>query len=99
MLANRLIIWPTLVISYRALASALAHVLSGGWSAFATFGLLFAIVLGAPILVGYASNLWIMNRLRGFAIFEAAICVLMPAFILLLALFVIKFGGHLNVFA
>ena len=99
MFADRLIVWPSVVVSYGALTCGLAHVLFGGWSAFDTFGLLFAIVIGAPILVGYAGNLWIKNRLYGFALFEAVVCVLMPAFILLLGLFIINFGGHHNAFA
>lgn len=89
MFFERLLIWPTLLISYAAVAAATAHVFFGSWSTFATFGLFFAIFIGAPSLVGYAGYLWRKNLLYGFARFEAAVCVLMPFLLLLLAFSVI----------
>lgn len=99
MLIERLLIWPILVISYAAIAVAAAHVFFGGWSAFATLGLLFAIVIGAPSLAGYAGYLWRKNLLRGLVRYEAAICVFMPIALLLLAFFVISFGRLGDIFA
>jgi hypothetical protein len=85
--SNRFLIWPTLLISYAAMMAALAHIFLRNWSAFATFGLLFAILIGAPTLAGYAGYLWCRNLLQGFARVEAAACVLMPVFLIVLAFF------------
>lgn len=99
MFLERLLIWPILVISYAAIALATAHIFFGGWSAFATLGLLFAIVIGAPSLAGYAGYLWRKNLLRGLVRYEAAICIFMPVALLLLAFFVINLGRLRDVFA
>jgi len=98
MFFERLFIWPMLVISYAALSVASVHVFFGGWSAFATLALLFAIFIGAPSLLGYVGYLGRKNRLRGSVRYEAAACAFMPMALLLLAFFIIHLGRLRDVF-
>jgi hypothetical protein len=86
MISERVFMWPLIAASYAVLVGLLFHAVFGGWSGAVTLGLLFAIPIGVPSLVGYAAYLWRKNLLIGFARLEAVICVLYP--ILLLA-----FGG------
>ena len=92
MLTTRVIIWPVLAASYGALIAATYHALMGNWSGAATLGILFAVFVGTPTLVGYAGYLWWKNTLRGFARIEAALCLMLPIAILLLAILAIKLG-------
>ena len=58
MLLTRAFMWPILAASYAALIAALLHTLFGNWSGAALLGILFAVVIGAPSLAGYAGYLW-----------------------------------------
>jgi hypothetical protein len=82
MIFERSIIWPLIAASYAVLGGALFHAVFGGWSGIVTLGLLFAIPIGVPSLVGYAAYLWRKNLLIGFARWEALICVLYPIVLL-----------------
>ncbi|KRB98273.1 hypothetical protein ASE26_25525 [Duganella sp. Root198D2] len=92
MLTTRLFMWPILAASYGALIAATIHTLLGNWSGAASLGMLFAVFVGTPTLVGYAGYLWRKNRLRGLARIEAALCVMLPIAILLLIVLAIKLG-------
>ncbi len=85
MLLTRAFMWPILAVSYAALLAALLHTLFGNWSGAASLGILFAIVIGAPILAGYAGYLWRKNLLVGFVRWEAALSAAFPLLVLLLA--------------
>ena len=77
--------WPILAASYAALLVALIHTLFGNWSGAASLGVIFAVVIGAPSLAGYAGYLWRKNLLIGFARWEAALSAAFPVLVLLLA--------------
>jgi hypothetical protein len=84
MLFTRIFMWPILVASYGALLAVLLHSAFGNWSGAASLGMLFAVVVGAPILAGYAGYLWRKNLLIGFARWEAALSAAFPVLVLLL---------------
>ena len=92
MLTTRLFVWPILAASYRALIAATIHTLVGNWSGAASLGMLFAVFVGTPTLVGYAGYLWRKNVLVGLARIEAALCVMLPIAILLLIILAFKLG-------
>jgi len=76
--------WPILAVSYGALFAALLHTAFGNWSGAASLGMLFAIVVGAPSLAGYAGYLSRRNLLVGFVRWEAALSAAFPVLLLLL---------------
>jgi hypothetical protein len=85
MLFTRALMWPILATSYGALLAALLHTLFGSWSGAASLGMIFAVVIGAPSLAGYAGYLWCKNLLVGFVRWEAALSAAFPVMVLLLA--------------
>ena len=84
MLFTRAFMWPILVVSYAALFAGLLHTAFGNWSGAASLGMLFAIVIGAPSLAGYAGYLWRKNLLVGFVRWEAGLSAVFPVLVLLL---------------
>ena len=84
MLFTRIFMWPILAASYGALLAALLHTAFGNWSGAASLGMLFAVVVGAPSLAGYAGYLWRKNLLVGFVRWEAALSAAFPVLVLLL---------------
>lgn len=89
MLVTRAFMWPIMLASYGALLAAMLHTMFGSWSGAASFGMLFAIVIGAPTLAGYAGYLWRKNLLVGSVRWEAALSAAFPVLLLLLATFAI----------
>jgi hypothetical protein len=76
--------WPILAASYASLLASLLQTAFGTWSGAVSLGMLFAIVVGAPSLAGYAGYLWRKNLLVGLVRWEAALSAAFPVMVLLL---------------
>ena len=81
---SRLIVWPVVIASYAAVLASLAHWMTDTWSGAASFGVGFAVFLGAPSAAGYAGHLWWKYPLRGSIKVEALLCAALPVSIVVL---------------
>jgi len=89
---TRMIMWPILLVSYGSVFAAAVHTVLRNWSGAASLGMLFAVFIGSPSSVGYATYLWRKNLIRGLVRVEAAFCFMLPVCILLLLAVAFKFG-------
>lgn len=88
----RTVIWPIAAASYLAAIAAFVELLSGTLSGAVWLGMLFAVCVGAPSLVGYAGSIWWRKRARGLERIEIVVGFAFPFVVLALAGLALLFG-------